>query len=63
MIKEALLVVAVVLILIPFKLIDGDKVCHGVEICGVKYDCGFSDGICPEEYTFAKCYLKDPDCK
>jgi len=37
----------------------------GVEICGVCYECGVNDYVCPEVYEgfgFAMCALTDEDC-
>lgn len=34
---------------------------HGVQICGFCYDCGISDGVCPEIYG-ADCLIRDDDC-
>ena len=63
MIWKAIMIVAIILILIPFKLLDGDNAVKGVEICGNKYNCGASDGICPESYVGdGKCFVRDVDC-
>lgn len=35
---------------------------HGIEICNKNYECGSSDGICPEKFG-ATCIIKDPDCR
>lgn len=37
--------------------------CNGVTICGVSYDCGVSDGVCPQDVQgCGSCSICDPDC-
>lgn len=35
---------------------------RGVYICGSEYDCGVSDGICPQDFCDCTCNPSDPDC-
>jgi len=37
--------------------------CSGVTICGINYNCGASDGVCPEDIQgCGSCSVCDPDC-
>lgn len=64
--KRGLLVIAVLLFSAFFVM----GACpHGVTICGIPYNCGVSDNVCPETFgancrdtVNVSCYYSDPDC-
>jgi len=64
--KRGLLIILVLLASVFFVM----GACpHGVTICGINYNCGVSDGVCPETFgancrdiVNVSCYYSDPDC-
>ena len=61
--KNILLLISIIAIVILIAPNIANATCNGVTICGVNYDCGVSDGVCPEDFSACdKCSTPDPDC-
>ena len=64
--KLLILIVFSIIILIGLSTIVYAACPHGVSVCGINYNCGVSDGVCPESYGAnccdAGCYYPDLDC-